>query len=323
VRGGIIDAPGYAIIGRFLFGTVDNRFQLSPAETISGVVVDSKGRPVKGAAVQAIYVLRSPPTATANSSYSASVALKDLGDGFTAKTDAKGRYTFSRLSLDGNVSIQLNDPRFVINNVQAVAGSSVAPLLTANICTTIIGKVVRSDGKPVGPQEVVAAGIGPGDTFPTFAADGSDGSYHLIGLAPGSYRLSVMANGGPGIRDWVAPPPITVTTVIGSPSIAPNLVLEAGTAITCIVVDGVSNQPVANVLVTVKYPRGSTEASSSLYGYTDKSGTYKIAVWPGPVSLCVGDVPEGYSYDQSQIYATSTAVKGHVTIVTPLTLTRD
>jgi hypothetical protein len=291
-----IDAKGYAPCGGALAVGGNNRFQLSAPITVAGQVIDRNGKPVQGIAISALLA------STSNSASSSSgmqretiLAIAPLNARYLAQTDTTGNFSISNLPADADIAIELTSPSYV-NSIEIVPkGVMFAPAITAIPGTIIMGKIIRTDGKPEGGIFVNAqSGNTPPDPFSDFETS-ADGSYVITGLAPGVYMVTAdppVNLSGP--TDWAAPAPIFVTASVNGFGIAPDLLLTGGGLAIGVVIDSNTKRPIQGATVEVqdladrgRFPRTSTTL-------TDASGAYSLRVWAGESSLSVIDAPSEY-----------------------------
>jgi hypothetical protein len=310
-RSYMIDAPGFAPGG----GTVsvgENTFTLTLPKEITGKVVDSKGHPAAGVTVCAESAVTSD-TNVANSALQrrSLFTIEPLFSRYTVKTDSTGTYTLDRLPAQSQITVQIKDPRFVAYEITSDAGAATAPSLTAEPSTSILGKVVRQDGKPVEAgimATVASSGWNSGDIGWARAAVAADGTYKITGIAPGSYSVSTYSFTTKGAaQDWADAQPVKVSATIEAPGVAPDLVLTSGGIVNGAVLDADTKKPIANVDVNFS-DTSDTDSTRFHEAITDADGKFSLHLWPGKSAAYLDNIPDDYLNDPNAQKITVTAV---------------
>jgi len=257
---------------------------LAPALELTGRVVDEDGTPVAGASVRVLGPL-------------AEAALVPVLDRFVS--DVRGEFRFSgpegallearkegyrpgRAELDWNASVnrRVTIELSVARRDQGQGG-------------TVAGRVVQRGGDPV-PGALVSAGrmrwSGEGPPVAQALSD-ADGSFTLLALDPGRYRVTARAEGhapaslarvDPGARDLL-------------------LELGPGGRLRGCVRDGASGAPLAPFTVMVFDRRGPLEREiERSLSVIDPSGCYVLDdLGPGPAAVVVAAPGYGASRELS------------------------
>jgi hypothetical protein len=313
----VIDAPGFAPSGGSVVSG-ENTFVLGLPTKLTGKVVNSKGEPVAGAIVCAQFALTAEGKTSEPFSGRWSIFLiGPLADRYTAKTDAAGMYTLEGLPAQSQVLVQMDDPRYVPNVVASTKGATEAPVLTAEAGTSISGKVIRQDGKPIDTGLKVRAE--PSDRkshtmMPPTAKIAADGTYIISGIWPGSYTVSIYSLPKAGAPpDWVSPVPVKVTATIPAPGAAADLVLTSGEIVTGTVLDSDTKKTLANVGVAFRESsvgRNTRDEAAK----TDADGKFKVRLWIGKSEVHIYSVPDGYACEPNASLTTVTTTVADQTV---------
>jgi hypothetical protein len=316
----IVDTSGLAAEGCILNLSGDVTIQLTLPTHVTGTVVDESGKPVAGAAVTVIFAKsNSTPGPESASSYSY-FGIGPLKARFTATTSSDGTYTISDIPAGSIVGIALSDPAYVAASVTTLDTRQPAPPLVARPATFITGQVVRRDGKPVGAVNVQA--MTPDADSGGFAAcaakSDSDGYYKITSLPPATYSVGVGEPfEGEYSPDWVPSSPVTVTTTLNKPGVAPNIVLSAGGVVTGVVIDAKTKTPVSDVYIDIS--DGShdvTQLFRRVTVITDQNGRYSAQVCDGGAQVTVGAVPGAYVSDLAN--RSIVVARGQTTTLDPI-----
>jgi hypothetical protein len=317
----MIDAPGYAPSG----GTVvagENTFQLGPPTKLTGKVIDPAGHPIVSAIVSAVYAVITDQTMSSTQPDRTSYfTINPFISRYTVKTDSTGTYTLDGLPMGSKVTVKLNDPRFVTTAVESQKGASSAPPLTAVAGTSISGKVIRQDGKPIDSNLTVTAGR-LGQNILSFSKVAADGTYMLTGIAPGSYSVYIwIPNKDTTLRDWAVPVPVNVTASIDTPGAAPDLILSAGGLVTGSVLDVDTKQPLAGIDVLFK-STGAANIRRFTRAKTDKDGRFTARVWLDQIKVNPFDYAGDYISSSNTDPVTITPAGGQTVTMDPLLMKR-
>lgn len=241
-----------------------------------------------------------------------------------AVTGADGRYRFEGVSAGPHVIIanqcgliRVDEGRAsgVALNVDVAAGAvAEADALAFTPGGVLSGRVLDVNGAPAARECVTAIrvdangrpiALGPDEPRLEGATRG-DGSYSLCGLAPGRYvvragcdRASLVTGGRaaerpyyPGVSDVASAAPVEV--VAGASVDGIDFALRTSAALRAIsgrVVDGVSGEPVAGLVLSLGM-RDEGGSSSQTQGMTDADGAFRIAgLRPG--TYMISPAPQG------------------------------
>src|SRR6266849_1500907 len=147
--------------------------EVEPNETLAGQVVDPKGLPISGASV-----------------YAQRRARRGWGGGFSAKSDADGRFAFEGL-LEGRYDIVATYPGFAAGRADSVPSGTTTVQLQLAAGARLRGKVRdRNSAAPVVAFNVSiqrARGALQRDSLSDDAFMDAQGQYEISGLPAGSY----------------------------------------------------------------------------------------------------------------------------------------
>ena len=239
-----------------------------PPMTVTGVVLDSAGRPAAGADVfVATPSYNMPPPTTTDDKGKFTVNLPNTSMAFLRARQGRSATVNDKVVLDGdNVTLKLAD----------------------NALADLTGAVVNTAGKPIAGATVsiYQQGLRAGMEFPATTTDAA-GAYHITGLLPNArYSVSVAMKGyGSGnVPDVVLQP--------GSPFTAQNVVLkEANSFIGGHVVDS-HGTPLSGAKV-------SWMENQDVNTTTDKSGKFRLeGVPPGDVVIQISAADENTAQEE-------------------------
>lgn len=185
----VVSAEGYATASRsstVIFAKAQDRrldFELSPATSLSGLVVDPEGRPIAGATIEAYQTMQG-----VDKGMSKGRAQSDVGGRFVVEGLAEGTYNLS-VRKRGYSDTNLAGAR---------TGSDVK--VTMQPRGSVAGRVVdQRTGAPVGAFEIeVLRSFGdrpPAPTGKRRAFRSADGRFVVDDLDPGRYALEAVAEG--------------------------------------------------------------------------------------------------------------------------------
>jgi hypothetical protein len=319
----VIDAPGFAPTGGTL-ASGENTFHLSLPTKLTGKVLDLKGQPVTGAVVIAEYaVISDGPSSVAGSKSFVSLQIEPLVNRYTVKTDSTGTYILDDLPANSEVTVELNDPRFVLKSVRCEKGAATAPPITALIGTSISGKVVREDGKPIGSALRVIAALDNGfDTISPIAKVAADGTYMLTRAAAGSYTVGLLTSqDDTNMTDWAVPAPVNVIATLDTPGTAPDLVLTTGGVITGSVLAADTKKPIPGVLITIRSGHFG-KVMQEVCAKTGADGKFSARVWAGKATFETYTETDDY-VDDVNLKEEITSVAGQTVTINPILLKRS
>jgi 5-hydroxyisourate hydrolase-like protein (transthyretin family) len=220
-------------------------------------------------------------------------------------TDQDGRYAANVWAGSAHISITASPSAYAKDQPQRsifIVNGQTTTLdpITLLPGLSVVGKVVREDGKPAGGIAVFVYRAGnTNEEADTEQETTSDGSYSISGLSLGSYIVSVPAFGNlleP--LEWVPSLPLTFTTSQAGPVKVPDILLTRGTFVTGTVVDAVTKMPVPNVVVEIQDPTPGDTQPRYVSATTDQDGRFTARVWTGTLELYVHTVPKPYVVTQ-------------------------
>jgi protocatechuate 3,4-dioxygenase beta subunit len=282
----LIYAPGFAI-HHHLITVAPLVVRLEKGTSASGVVVDAKGQPVAGVAVQLRSVFHREGRDF--SSYFHIVPEKPLLEAFTSRTDAAGRWVLGDLPSVGDAVFGIRDSRYAQADARAKLGAALVEVtkLTVRPAATLSGRVVGEDGKPIKGARVSASKPNGNSWSSTTTA--ADGTYKLESLAAGPHNVS--ARDASEENRWVAEPLPNTVAVEGKVAALPDIVAGPGALITGTITDAATNKPLDRV--------GVANSKGNNWSYTKADGKYRLRVLPGKAMLYIGGKPQDYLYPET------------------------
>jgi protocatechuate 3,4-dioxygenase beta subunit len=178
------DPRGLALVhGLFDRGTRGLRITARGTVAISGVVVDEDGRPVRNADV--------------------SISHELMDASYGCDTDAGGAFSMSDFPPRGGYVVSVEHEAFVDRAVTGVdAGGERLQIVLAR-GVELEGRIVGVDGAAVRRASFSLRLLDSDATFEVAAHTDDDGAFHVRGLRPGTYRVSVGDHGPAGPEEGV------------------------------------------------------------------------------------------------------------------------
>jgi protocatechuate 3,4-dioxygenase beta subunit len=272
---------------------------LGEPKELAGDVVDEQGRPVGSAEVAvAVAIIGRPEDQRVLTDWMVPGLLR-------VKTDDGGHFAFTNLPAEATFELLASKPgraTVCTFDVSAFRGerAQFSPgqagiKITLPPEALIQGVVVeKAGGKPVGGIKVQAlsesqrGAVGPSEAITA----PESGTFHLGGLAPGSYTLQLPSTRGQA-AEWVADP-VPVSVKAGEMKSGVQIQLAKGAVIEVLVKE-TDGKPVGKASVGVR----NTQSDSYSGGTTDGKGLARIRVMPGQYAVS-GPFREGYSRPAEQ-----------------------
>ena len=295
----LVHAPGYAIAQQIIKAGIVQQDGANPAPTpptnelklargfsVTRRVVDEKGKPLVGVTVRASEVqLAGKKTSDPEGEiwlealHEKSPLRRDL----QVVTDTDGLFTLHDIPA-GQLRLSVTAPTFITQRplieVGATPPAPGAPdILTLKLVqgTTLSGRVVYPDGKPVAGVQVMATNIAPAaGGFGRTVTTKADGTYQIEDMPVGKIVLSV----APPSPEWAETrlPPRELTTGVATKT---NITLAAGVLLGGYVREEGTQAPLQGIAVYAQ------QGDNSVSGTTDAQGRYQIRVQPGTYSFWV------------------------------------
>ena len=257
-----IVAPGLALGGGYVWDG-ENVFKLSPPSELAGRVVAPDGGPVSGATVKVFVVLVTPIKVI--------LFPEVLADRFSARTDAEGGWCIGGLPPRGLAKVELDDPRFARQSLNAQLGPDALPAapIVARPGAWLTGRVLYEDGRPA--AGIPVRGEGPPMRLPG-AVTGADGRYSIGSIPEGDYQVIA----SPSSSEFPAACHDRIAVTEGGTTEVPDLVLTTGGFVEGLVVEAETGEPVEGATISAGHlPMPGTVAS------TDDRGRYRLHVQAG------------------------------------------
>jgi len=270
-------APGLAFGGLTVRNGASGdglEIRLLSAGTVSGKVVNPKGREIAGAHITRLGILGAEKVG---------IPLNKLKSAGVEPpvTDAEGRFTIANVPAGGTVAIKVTHPDYAqeaVDNI-AVGEDKLKVMLYEGV--TVRGEVrLRQQGKAVADAVVMVRNAQPPHDTAVTRTDGA-GAF-VLKLKPGIYMYQA-SGGNFQSAGWTR-----VALTGESPSA--NLVLHVGLsgAIVGRVQDAKSGQPLAGVAVDLL-----TEGNMAAVTRTDAEGRFKFTAMAGENNIRI-QPPAGY-----------------------------
>lgn len=250
-----------------------NVITLDAGTTISGTVVDPDGKPLAGVPVRLLSLHDEKKF-----NYRDIYLPEEWRADFTATTAADGVWTLPGIPLTGKMHVALDGDRYQheAQETVVIAGQMMnAICFTAHLGAVVTGRILTPQGTPaVGAEISISLTDQHNDTTPSYGwgKTTKDGSYHIAGLAPGAYTISVY-NETPA---WVAEPLSDILLVAGIVNTIPDLCARPGAVVTGRVLTP-EGAPVTNAMVRVTATNPTNRTASYSWGRTAADGSYHIA----------------------------------------------
>ena len=264
--------------------------------TLTGVVTDKQGRPVSGAAVQAV-----PKT-----SHMQRLSQRPVfgpRKWFTITTGDDGVFRFPALAADVTSDFQVKAPRLactyqftthLISYCGYEVGREDIRLILPEE-SPVHGRVVNAGtGEPVaGIALTVKADRERGDVrdcyVPLTVTTDAASAFTCPGLPEGKNKIA-LASTENQTASWVARS-VTVEVIHGQPTEEIQVSVEKGQILECAVREGTTGQPLSQVRVVAHNDAGTWTCM------TDDKGVARVRVLPGECGLYVDK--QGYTYWRS------------------------
>lgn len=279
-------APGYALAGDMLVKETGNVITLDRGESISGTVVDAKGKPLAGIPVR-LYHAR-----TATQQYA--IPPEEWRTWFIVNTAADGSWTLSGIPQGGTAVIALNDDRYVREQqeIKLTPGVPAPPVkFTVQPGGTISGRLLDPQGAPVVGGQVAAYQPNSRMTSATYnyTVTVVDGGYRLPGLTAGKYILRAYSEK----EEWIADP-LTDFIVAPGEQTAPDLHVRIGAVLEGTVVDAETGKPVPGGYLMFTTNQGPEGQSQRQMVNVDGNGHFFRRLLPGQGTVSVDAPADGY-----------------------------
>lgn len=232
-------------------GAQKQKLVLTAPAIISGRVVDENGKAVAGAKVFASRARYQSPSGGGGYLHG-----KNAGALIKAETDAQGLFRIEGLCTAAQANLAVTAPGKALRKSEASndwnrfdwrAGDTNV-VLNLEPTGVVEGKImIEPATSPVPVATVALASTSGGYYEPEKVDSGADGSFRLVNVPAGSYRL-VARFGTNGLPDWVAPN-VPVTVESGQTVKGVEIKASAGGVLKVTVVDQGAKKPIAKANV--------------------------------------------------------------------------
>jgi len=279
----IASKPGWAFGWTFIKGdenTEDATIELYEAKSLSGTVLDTKGKPIQGAYAQAYYVAL--PGISLGMLHGAKVAR--------GLTDASGNFCLSDIPKGARLAIRITHPDYSKNHyINLVAG---AQDLTFELAEggAIEGYLsYDTTGEPAAGITLAAirSDFAMGVTL---AKTDENGYYRLENLTPGLYSVYLESK----LNAWTMVAGKRIFVGEGETAKAAELKLIKGGWITGKLTDADTGEPFTDEWVVFN---DSSRIIANVGSKTDENGFYRFRSAPGRTAILLKP-PSGYAGPQ-------------------------
>lgn len=304
-------APGRGFIVAWATGVAPVTLRLKAPRSIAGTLTGPGDVPASGVLVCLAKVEEEAGTENKVQGIRFPIDLPNvLRDGYSAHTDAQGRYEIGGLPA-GRLHLKVKDPRFVTEMLLVEGDTANARLKPG---CSIRGRLAVGE-KGLGGQPVAAV---PADCDSAWRWEttktAEDGSYRITGLPPGVYTV------GAGLDAALEKTVVAVQATISEaqPEARADLAAIDGGVVAGRVVDAETKAPIPGARVRVYlgeqgYESGAGEQS------TPTEGSYRFRVPPGPVrAIVTTPAPRGYLVDLQQEWPVTVKDGQKTTVEIPL-----
>jgi beta-lactamase regulating signal transducer with metallopeptidase domain len=248
-----------------------NKITMEKQQLLRGKVIDTAGKPVKGAEVRLIGI----PKSEGATSWFIDVDQAPIKGAFTSVTGEDGVWELRGVPAQGKATVQMEAPGAVVERNYLSLGSAPPPFVYRPEAA-LTGTVLYPDGRPAPGVRVIALATqhGPGSAE---AFTGADGSYRVPGLPSGTYNLCVDGQEA----DYVAVAQEKIVATEGQTSSVPNFLLTHGALVEGTVTDEQKGTPLEGVSVANNGPHRPKSTPAVLTAVTDSHGHFRLRVAPG------------------------------------------
>lgn len=248
----------------------DLKVSVFPITSVSGLVVDTAGRPIEGAQI-GLGELTIGKAGARDDTIAAS-AIGPVAGFQPASSDSAGRFTLEGVPEHVKVEPSAKKPGFVQEPVTEGQDAMRVVLLRAG---SITGKVVDGAGAPVVGAGVFAWSRG------RYSSDskvktGSDGSFTTDDLAPSSYSVRVSPKDA---EDTSFEAPVKVNVIAGKVTEAKPIILPKFVQFSGKILDATTSEGRPKLEIAIE----GNKVSSS--GKSDEQGEFKLWATPGEVHV--------------------------------------
>lgn len=252
---------------------------LDPASALSGIVVDSAGRPVAGALVQPLPRPR-----------------RSLAGEGTVSTRSDGRFRLTGLVPQGTYRLEVTGPGIVRASATArtVAPGKPSPEIRIVLPEgrTVFGRIEDEAGHPVAGAPVLmslqVATWPDGILEPAEAVSDAAGRFEIRSLSPGSYSLHAMRDGFSSAHQTVEVPVGPGETDLGTVKLPAGAVVEGR-------VTDTRGAPLEKAEVRIANSRTSFGSFETAFSFPEKSELEAVQTGPDG-TFRIPDLRRGKTY---------------------------
>ena len=267
---------------------------LFPSRTVSGVVRDDRGGPIRDAEITIWNIIGNETTEYEQ------IDLYGTTPGSSAKSDAHGRFTLTGIPESSRINIFAAAPGKATLCVRDIPSGMNTLDIRLEPESRITGRVTLGNGEPVKGLylELQRKLYSPWSESEGPCRTDSSGAYAFEHLCAGMYMVRAYPDST--LRDWIAPSLENIGVGRGKTASHADITLVRGIPLTGMVVEEESGEPVPGVRVSasliVSNPsdhNGVLHASLG-FAWSDAKGIYRLPALPGDVQVSAIP-PEGYA----------------------------
>ncbi len=299
-------APGFALtVGQLK--TYGNVLSLRVGTTINGTVVTADGKPIAGVPVRLSFL---------DNNHGGYGVPDPWHKRFTAITSADGVWTLPGIPEDTEVTVSLDDDRFVHDGPEMTftpGKNAKAAKITVRPGATVTGRLLTPEGMPATHAHLLI--FSPYNHLAHYSdvETDADGRYRFTGLITAKYNISASSDD----QAWVADPLEEITASEGKVTTVPDLHTHVGAVLEGNVVDAETGMPIPAVNISL-YRSGENFIRNYCYTFfdTDKNGHFLFRTDPISLTLRI-ETPQGNYLKQNDTEAQTVELhEGKTAVVT-------
>lgn len=252
-------------------GSGEPVLRLGPATTIEGQIVDEAGRPIAGAAVDALFKLGVPD---AREMYAPLP-----GGALTAKTDVRGRFRFATVPQAATVAFDISAPGHAraFTEVHFTPGQKGLRFVLPPEGRLEGAVVDKATGRPLADIHLSAVGSVTSGVHQARAITDKQGRFRMAGLTGGKYEIEIVG-AGRALPQWLGSKE-KVAVKTGKVTSADKIEAVKGGTLELVLTDTGTGKPITvSASVWVCPGKGTQSAASHV---TSRNGVARVYLRPG------------------------------------------